>query len=64
MPFEKNHKLGFVARESQPLDRKPLTIKVRPGVREQVMSIPNWQSELRDVIELWLQGKVDPEDQL
>ena len=64
MPFEKNHKLGFLAKGSEPLDRKPLTIKVRIGIREQVMAIPNWQSELRDVIEAWLQGKSDLDDQL
>lgn len=64
MPFEKNHKLGFLAKESEALDRKPLTIKVRLGIRDRVMAIPNWQSELREVIELWLQGKVDPRDKL
>jgi hypothetical protein len=64
MPFQKNHKLGFIAKEGKPLDRKPLTIKLRLGIREQVMGIPNWQPELRNLIEAWLQGKVDLDDQL
>jgi hypothetical protein len=52
MPFEKNHKLGFLPRGSEPLDRKPLTIKVRLGIRAKIMNIPDWQSQLREVIEL------------
>ncbi|MHC5599206.1 MAG: hypothetical protein ACYTXC_25235 [Nostoc sp.] len=63
MPFQKNHKLGFVAKEGEPLDRKPLTIKVRLGIRERVMAIPNWQSQLREVIEGWV-NKLDLDDQV
>ena len=63
MPFEKNHKLGFVAKENEPLERLPLTIKVRPGIRQRVMNIPDWQPKLRTVIEVWL-SQVDRDDQV
>ncbi|MEH2134532.1 MAG: hypothetical protein V7K86_28785 [Nostoc sp.] len=63
MPFKKNHKLGFIAKGTEALDRKPLTIKVHLGIRERVMDIPDWQSKLRTVIEVWL-SKVDVDDQV
>lgn len=62
MPFKKNHEFRFLPTESGSLDAKPLTLKLRPGIRDKVMSIPNWQSELRDVIEAWLQEKLDQTD--
>ncbi|QFS47292.1 hypothetical protein GXM_04782 [Nostoc sphaeroides CCNUC1] len=45
------------------MDSKPLTLKLRPGIRDKLRSIPNWQSELRDVIEVWLQEKLDQIEQ-
>ncbi|MFN6535403.1 MAG: hypothetical protein RM021_003380 [Nostoc sp. EkiNYC01] len=63
MPFQKNHKLGFVAKGGEPLDRKPLTIKVRVGIRERVMVIPDWQAQLREIIEVWL-NEVDLDDRV
>jgi hypothetical protein len=59
MPFKKNHEFRFLPIESQSLDTKPLTLKLRPGIRDKIRSIPNWQSELRDTIEAWLQKKLD-----
>ncbi len=62
MPFKKNHKLGFLPKGDEPLDRKPLTIKMPLGIRAKIMAIPDWQSELREVIELWLESKADLDD--
>lgn len=63
MPFKKNHEFRFLPTESRSLDSKPLTLKLRPGIRDKLRSIPNWQSELRDVIEVWLQEKLDQIEQ-
>ncbi|MEH2060401.1 MAG: hypothetical protein V7K97_30595 [Nostoc sp.] len=41
-----------------------MTIKLRPGIREQVISIPQWTNELREVIEAWVQTKLDQNDEL
>lgn len=60
---EKNHKLGFVSKESLPLDSKPLSLKLRKDVRSKVMSIPDWQGQLRDVIEDWVATKLVDEQQ-
>ena len=54
MPFERNNKLGFTAKDDSPLDKSPLSIKLRLGVRDRVKSIPEWQDKLRDLIERWL----------
>lgn len=54
MPFERNNKLGFAAKDGTPLDKSPLSIKLRLGVRDRVKSIPEWQDKLRDLIERWL----------
>ena len=64
MPFKKNHEFRFLPIASESLDPKPLTLKLRPRIRDKVRSIPNWQSELRDVIEAWLQEKLDQTDQV
>ena len=53
MPFEKNNKLGFTAKDSPPLDKLPLSIKLRSGVRDKIKTIPDWQDRLRDLIESW-----------
>lgn len=49
MPFEKKNKLGFTSNE--PLDRKPLAILLRIGVKEKLISIPNWRQKVRDAID-------------
>ncbi|BAZ12394.1 hypothetical protein NIES4071_42250 [Calothrix sp. NIES-4071] len=49
MPFQKNNKLGFTSNE--PLDRKPLTILLKVGVKDKLMSIPNWRQKVRDAID-------------
>lgn len=64
MPFQKKHKLGFLPLADQALDSKPLTLKVRVGVREKVRLIPNWQNELRDLIDLWIETKLDHHDEV
>ncbi|MBC6432901.1 hypothetical protein FM036_20025 [Nostoc sp. HG1] len=64
MPFQKKHKLGFLTLADQALDPKPLTLKVRVGVREKVKSIPDWQNELREVIETWIEKKFDPRNKV
>lgn len=64
MPFKKDHEFRFLPTESKSLDPKPLTLKLRPGIRDKVRSIPNWQPELRDVIEAWLQEKLDQGDEV
>ena len=57
MPFKKNNKLGFVS--DNPLDKTPLTIKLRLGIREKIKSIPNWQDKLRDLLEEWVKQEKD-----
>ena len=57
MPFQKGHKLGFRPTEDQPLEDKPLCLKLRQGVRDRVREVPGWQTELRAVIEAWLESK-------
>jgi len=58
VPFEKNHKFGFTPKEDFPLDSKPLSLKLRKDVRSKVISIPEWQDQLRDVIEDWVNTKL------
>lgn len=50
MRFQKNHKLGFTSLD--PLDPTALSIKVKPGVREKLRQIPDWQDKLRESINL------------
>lgn len=52
MPFKKNNKLGFVS--DNPLDKTPLTIKLRLGIREKIKAVPDWQAKLRDLLEEWV----------
>jgi hypothetical protein len=55
MPFKKNNKLGFVS--DDPLDKTPLTIKLRLGIREKIKAVPDWQAKLRDLLEEWADQK-------
>lgn len=59
MTFKKKHKLGFLPENDTPLDRLPLSIKLRLGVRDRVRSIPDWQDKLRDLIEQWIKDELD-----
>ena len=52
MPFQKNHKKGFVS--NAPLDRRALQINLKPGLRERIMAIPDWKTKLREELEIWL----------
>lgn len=58
MTFEKNNKLGFVSEGGIPLDKLPLTIKLKVGIRDKVRSIPDWQNKLRDLIETWVGDEI------
>jgi hypothetical protein len=49
MPFQKDHKLGFTS--DDPLDRKPICFKVKPGVRDKLKSVSDWQGRLRAVVD-------------
>ena len=49
-----NHKLGFLPIEGVALDKSPLSIKLRVGVRDKVKTIPDWNTKLRDLIEQWI----------
>ena len=59
MPFEKNNKLGFTAKNDTPLDKQPLSIKLKLGDRDKVRSIPDWQDKLRDLINKWLDSEIE-----
>lgn len=54
MTFKKNHRLGFLPKGEEPLDKNPLQIKVRKGLIERIKAIPNWQDKLRVKLEDWL----------
>lgn len=55
MPFQKGNKLGFTS--SEPLDRKPLMLKVKPGLMARIEKIPNWRNKLRQLIETWVEAQ-------
>lgn len=41
----------FKSRFDKPLDKSPVQVKVRIGVKETLSSIPGWQDQLRDAID-------------
>jgi len=43
--------------KTNPLDPFPLTLKLPKGLRSRVRLIPNWQNELREVIEKWVKSR-------
>lgn len=55
MPFQKNNKLGFKPTEEKPLDRVPLQLKLREGVRERIKAIPGWPNLARGLLEKWVE---------
>lgn len=57
MTFKKKHKLGFLPKDDIPLDKLPLSIKLRTGVRDKVKMIPNWQDKLRNLIDGWVEAE-------
>jgi hypothetical protein len=57
MPFEKNNKLGFTTKNDTPLDKQPLSIKLKLGDKDRVRSIPDWQDKLRALINVWLNSE-------
>lgn len=53
MSFQKGNKHGFTS--DAPLARKPLTLKVKPGLMERIEKIPEWRNKLRQLIETWVE---------
>jgi hypothetical protein len=53
MPFQKNNKVGFTS--ENPLDKTPVCFKVRQGVREKLMAVPDWQGRLRNMVDSLIQ---------
>jgi hypothetical protein len=53
MTFKKNHKQGFTS--DDPLDRSPICFKVKPGVRDKLKAIPDWQERLRALVDRLIQ---------
>jgi hypothetical protein len=53
MTFKKNHKQGFTS--DDPLDRSPICFKVKPGVRDKLKAIPDWQKRLRALVDRLIQ---------
>ena len=49
MPFQKDHKLGFISND--PLDKNPICFKVKPGVRDKLKAVPDWQERLRVMVD-------------
>jgi hypothetical protein len=47
--FQKKHKLGFTS--DDPLDKAPLCIRLKPGVKDKLKAIPDWQERLRLLID-------------
>ncbi len=62
MPFKKKHKLGFLPVEDLPLDKSPLTIKLRQGVKDMLKTIPEWNPRLRDFIEQWVNSELNQDE--
>lgn len=54
MPFQRNNQLGFKPTEEKPLDRIPFQLKLRQGVRHRIKAIPDWQNQIRDLLEAWV----------
>lgn len=58
MTFRKKNKLGFISDE--PLAKEPLCLKLKPGAREELMAIPDWQKKLRVLIDEFIQENIKP----
>jgi hypothetical protein len=57
MPFQKNNKLGFTS--DDPLGKKPVCFKVKPGVKEKLLEIPDWQNKLREFVDQLISGQTE-----
>jgi hypothetical protein len=49
MRFQKKNEFGFTS--DDPLDKDPICIKVKPGVKDKLKAIPSWQERLRKMID-------------
>jgi hypothetical protein len=59
MPFQKGNTHGFTSKE--PLDRNPLTLKLKPGLMARIEKIPDWRNKLRQLIETWVEAQESQE---
>lgn len=57
MPFQENNELGFKPIEEKPLDRIAFQLKLRLGVRHRIKALPEWQSQIRDLLEAWVRER-------
>jgi hypothetical protein len=58
MPFHKNNKFGFTSDE--PLDKYPVCFKVKPGIKDKLKAVPNWQERQARIcrsVNRWTNGK-------
>jgi len=60
MPFQKNHKLGFTSNE--PLDKNPVCFKVKPGVKDKLKAVSNWQELLREYVDRLIDGQIGSDE--
>lgn len=40
------------------MDDRPLCLRVRKGLRDDLKQIPDWQNKLRDVIDEWVEEQL------
>ena len=62
MPFKKSNKLGFLPVGDLPLDKEPLTIRLKQGVKGKLKTIPDWNQRLKNLIEQWVNSELDRTD--
>ncbi len=51
MPFQKNNEFKYLPDGNEPMDKHPVCLNVRMGVREKLKSVPNWRERIRDFID-------------
>ncbi|WP_348982692.1 hypothetical protein [Brasilonema octagenarum] len=51
MTFQRKNKLGALPFNEEPFDKSPVCLKVREGVKEKLKAIPDWQEQLRGLID-------------
>jgi hypothetical protein len=40
------------------MDERPLCLRVRKGLKEELSKIPDWQNKLREVIDEWVEAQL------
>ncbi|MEI2583585.1 hypothetical protein [Scytonema sp. PRP1] len=56
-------RIKFKPDNQVPYDKVPVQIKVLPGVREKLKSVPNWQERLRQYINQLIAENTQKNDQ-